>query len=704
LILDCDTFYTFDIISDAIIRDSNTIYYFIDNGVESLFSYIQMDNDNKITNIREKERITNNANTGAYFFKDITELHKYVEIVIDNNIKFRSEYYVSCIYSEMIRDKIDVFGKEINRDLIYFLGTPQQVDEYIKRTYAFLFDLDGTLIETDKIYFDVWKQILNKYNIFLTDDIYHTFIHGNNDIKIISKLLSNSNANIDEISHMKDDLFIKNIDNVVVKKDVHKFLSKIRENAHKICIVTNCNRNVATKIISHFGLDKYIDLMIIGNECNKPKPYPDPYLTAIDKLHISNNKSIIFEDSKTGLLSALGTYPKCIVGIINGNNSESLLESGANIIIKDFDIELETLFNYSNCKISKIETMIRKSLSNRMNIDKITINNNKLKGGYISDVIELTIKLVDSYDIINCVLKLENKQTNKLSDMAKLLDLYGREYYFYENIYNYVNICVPKFYGIIKDDDFNSVGLLLENLNTDDFILNLNLNKKPISVSLDVIDILSKFHARFWNKPLKNTFKDLTTNNSQKFDWNNFINEKWPQFKNRWCNILGNDNINIAEIIVKEFKKITDHLSKDNLTLCHGDVKSPNMFYKKIGINKYDPYFIDWQYIIIGKGVQDLVFFMIESFDIDIINRYAIMFKEYYYIKLLENNVKNYSKEEYDLDYQIAICYFPVFVGIWFGTVDSDDLIDKNFPFFFIQKLFNFINNNVNIKMIQSLT
>ena len=53
--------------------------------------------------------------------------------------------------------------------------------------------------------------------------------------------------------------------------------------------------------------------------------------------------------------------------------------------------------------------------------------------------------------------------------------------------------------------------------------------------------------------------------------------------------------------------------------------------------SKITPYFIDWQYICIGKGVQDLVFFMIESFEIDTINKYKNIFKYYYYIKLIEN-------------------------------------------------------------------
>lgn len=70
--------------------------------------------------------------------------------------------------------------------------------------------------------------------------------------------------------------------------------------------------------------------------------------------------------------------------------------------------------------------------------------------------------------------------------------------------------------------------------------------------------------------------------------------------------------------------------------------------------------------------------------------KYKLIFKEYYYLKLLEHRVE-YSREEYDHDFELAIQYFPYFVAIWFGTVDEDDLIDKNFPPFFIQRLFNFM-------------
>ena len=146
----------------------------------------------------------------------------------------------------------------------------------------------------------------------------------------------------------------------------------------------------------------------------------------------------------------------------------------------------------------------------------------------------------------------------------------------------------------------------------------------------------------------------------------------------------------MGDAIVEKFSRIQEDLSESPLTLVHGDVKSANIFYKPTEDENYEPYFIDWQYIVLGKGVQDLVFFMIESFEMDKMNIYKPLFKEYYYVKLLELGVKNYSRVQYEKDFLNASYYFPFFVACWFGTINPDELIDKNFPFFFIQRLFHF--------------
>lgn len=81
---------------------------------------------------------------------------------------------------------------------------------------------------------------------------------------------------------------------------------------------------------------------------------------------------------------------------------------------------------------------------------------------------------------------------------------------------------------------------------------------------------------------------------------------------------------------------------------------------------------------------------MIESFSPDKMKVYYPVFKNYYYAKLQQYGVTDYEFHEFEKDLKDAAYYFPFFVAIWFGTTPEDELIDRNFPYFFIQKLFKF--------------
>ena len=694
VLLDCDTFYTTDILSVVREKQTNLVFYTIRENDPPIYSYIDLNIENKITNIQEKIKISSNANTGCYVFDDIHTLYEKCKYVLDNKITFNGEPYTSCVIKELLPTH-HFYGYELNRSTVFSLGTPKEITAYINNTYCFLFDLDGTLVNTDRIYYHVWKQILQEYNIDLTPGIFQKYIYGNNDELVIKTLIpSLYKSNLSKISELKDSLFIENISDIKIISGANKFIENLIKSGHKCAIVTNCNRPVAEKIVKYCKFHDFIDFIIVGNECKRPKPYPEPYLNAIQKYNTTPNRIIIFEDSNAGLLSARQTNPLCVVGITTNYTCDELLLNGVNYVIDDFDdILLENIIYYKNTSMENIKQNIIDSLSS-YNIVNVIIDDTKLKGGYISDV--LSVRLITETTEYDCVIKLENKNETQLAIMATKLGLYDREYYFYENISKYVNVKIPKFYGLIKNNNFDTIGILMENLyKTGNFDINIDLNIADIDISLKIVDAISKMHIKFWNKHLEKSFQQLKKHNDPLFNpvWKDFIKSKWEDFKEKWVNII--PSFKTGDWIVENFDKIQEELSCDNLTLIHGDVKSPNIFYDKN--NNNEPYFIDWQYICIGKGVQDVVFFLIESFNIDKIKLYYPLFIQYYYIKLIQQDIKNYSYKEYLKDVKNSICYFPFFVAVWFGTTPYDSLIDKNFPFFFIQKLFyllDMLDNN----------
>ena len=79
ILIDGDTFYTEDIINKFRAIDKNAVFYTQNFDINPIFSYIKIDDENNITDIKEKNKISDNANTGAYAFNDIKVLYNYAK-------------------------------------------------------------------------------------------------------------------------------------------------------------------------------------------------------------------------------------------------------------------------------------------------------------------------------------------------------------------------------------------------------------------------------------------------------------------------------------------------------------------------------------------------------------------------------------------------------------------------------------------------
>jgi HAD superfamily hydrolase (TIGR01509 family) len=687
ILLDCDTYYTIDILSIARSCTTNGVFYFDQNPQDArdIYSYIftkmehnEQESREYILDIAEKKRISDHANTGAYLFANTHVLYTYCKRVIEEERTFHKEYYTSCVIKTMLEDNHVFEALRLEKEDVIFLGTPAQVQEYTSRVYAFLMDMDGTLVITDNIYMHVWREMLAPYHMDITGEVYKTCIQGQNDQIALNNLFgNNTHISITELSTMKDALFKKHIHLLDIVPNGVNFIRKVKRLGHKVVIVTNANRGVAEEIIRHIGIEEDIDGIVVGNECNKPKPFPDPYKNALRLLNIPGVQAIVFEDSAAGILSARGIFPRCIVGVYQEDNAV-LERYKTDFQIQDYDeICLEDIMAYQKNPVLEIYNMLQQHRRMLPFVADFQIGSDKLKGGFIADVIPVNLVLKDENRVIHCVLKLRSDQDTIMTRMADMLCLHEREFYFYQNIAPYINVCVPYSYGVVKDEELYSKGMLLEDINTPDFVLNLDLSKESIDVSLRVVRRMAEMHARFACDHLQDVFPQLKKHNDPCFKptWGNYIRERWSVFEERWSFMMTPASKALMRSIYDHFDDIQEYLSNGILTLCHGDIKSANIFYRKeTGQDgMYEPYFIDWQYIAYGKGVQDLVFFIIESFDKNTAHRYTSLFKNYYYEVFYSNSAcKDYGRDVFEKDFTLACCYFPFFVCIWFGTTNKN--------------------------------
>jgi capsule biosynthesis phosphatase len=143
-ILDGDTWYNEDILGKVRDCGCNAVTYFTSTDPNPIYSYIQIQ-ENKIVKIKEKNKISDNANSGCYVFSDTVELRKTILEIGFHNEK---ELYTSQVIEKMIEKGFEF--KPIKVEDFHVLGTPKQIIKFSKdfkiKPLRFCFDLDNTLV------------------------------------------------------------------------------------------------------------------------------------------------------------------------------------------------------------------------------------------------------------------------------------------------------------------------------------------------------------------------------------------------------------------------------------------------------------------------------------------------------------------------------------------------------------------------------
>ena len=210
---------------------------------------------------------------------------------------------------------------------------------------AVIFDLDGTLTNSDKVHFQVFQDFFARHDLALDKALYKDKVSGRQNVAILADFLPNLPA--DEavaFSDRKEATFRQLARGQIAPlPGLLALLEKIQNQGLYAAVVTNAPPENAAFMLSELDLSERFDPIVIGDELPRGKPDPLPYQTALDKLGISPEEAIVFEDSPSGIRSALGAGIQTI-GIATTHTQHDLLTLGVDRAIDDFtDAYVQTL-------------------------------------------------------------------------------------------------------------------------------------------------------------------------------------------------------------------------------------------------------------------------------------------------------------------------------------------------------------------------
>lgn len=216
----------------------------------------------------------------------------------------------------------------------------------MKQKHAFLFDMDGVIIDSNPVHKIALKQFCEKHGHKLEEDQLREKIYGRTNKDWIPAVFGPiSSELIAQYGREKEALFrelyastIKPVDGLV------EFLEKLNRHGLERAIATSAPRENVDFTLEKTGTTKYFDTILDESFVNRGKPDPEIYIKTAAALDYPAKQCIVLEDSLSGVKSGKAAGCK-VVAITTTHTAEELNE--ADMIIKDF-VGLDPLFLISS--------------------------------------------------------------------------------------------------------------------------------------------------------------------------------------------------------------------------------------------------------------------------------------------------------------------------------------------------------------------
>lgn len=178
---------------------------------------------------------------------------------------------------------------------------------------ALIFDLDGTLANTELLHYRAWKETLLKNGVTqFSLDNFMPFVGTSNE-KVAGDYIRSARIekSISQIVHEKQDIYMDLIPEIKLFAGARDIISRYH-NIFRLALASSSHKKEIVAILKSHDLEDYYDLIIGGDMVEQKKPDPEIYLKVQQILEVLPQECIAFEDSEHGLNSAKNAGMYCV--------------------------------------------------------------------------------------------------------------------------------------------------------------------------------------------------------------------------------------------------------------------------------------------------------------------------------------------------------------------------------------------------------
>ncbi len=201
-----------------------------------------------------------------------------------------------------------------------------------------LFDMDGVLINSEPLHEFTFLELSSQFGRRFESEAELQQFKGLPEVSIadlFKRIYPHVTLSTDEITKLRLDLLLGNFHVVEMMEGALEFVKRCQAAGFQLGLTTSAARKVQQLAFERFELSKYFDAVVTGEDIERGKPDPGPYLLTASKLSRPATACMVIEDAVNGVTSgkAAGCF---VVAITTSFAAEDLASAGADLVISCF--------------------------------------------------------------------------------------------------------------------------------------------------------------------------------------------------------------------------------------------------------------------------------------------------------------------------------------------------------------------------------
>ena len=220
---------------------------------------------------------------------------------------------------------------------------------------AVIFDMDGTLVDSEPLWKEAEIEVFNREGLHLTDDMVQNAL-GLNTIDAVKFWLSDLSSDIAKsYGLLAKDINDKAEELIREKGKVMPGIDKVLEffESHDLpmAVASSSRLNLIESVVKKHGLERYFQLLY--SDENEPfgKPHPGIFLSVAARMNVDPQYCLVFEDSVNGILAAKAANMKVVAFLSAGNPEDTKYDIA--------DMKLESFHNFGTSEYKRLKLLMK---------------------------------------------------------------------------------------------------------------------------------------------------------------------------------------------------------------------------------------------------------------------------------------------------------------------------------------------------------